>query len=142
MNQEQGFSTPKQPLKLIGFIGTFASQNPKTPTLLQITFCIVYRHRHSFLVLLAPMAPSGLTPYAEPTAQAHSDLGPYLNHSIWVLAALAGTLLGLRLYSKLYRHRSLWWDDYILITAWVRAYIRGRRFSYSMQCWLIRYLIL
>ncbi|OBT94144.1 hypothetical protein VE01_06965 [Pseudogymnoascus verrucosus] len=65
------------------------------------------------------MAPSNLTRYEELPVHADNDLGPYLNRSIWILAVLAGTLLGLRLYSKLYRHRSLWWDDYILIAAWV-----------------------
>ncbi|OBT66953.1 hypothetical protein VE03_04274 [Pseudogymnoascus sp. 23342-1-I1] len=62
---------------------------------------------------------SNLMRYAEPSAHADNDLGPYLNRSIWILAVFAGTLLGLRLYSKLFRHRSLWWDDYILIAAWV-----------------------
>jgi hypothetical protein len=48
------------------------------------------------------------------------DVGPYLLRVIWVLAALSGLFLGLRLYSKLWRHRPLWWDDYCLVAAWVR----------------------
>lgn len=48
-----------------------------------------------------------------------ADVGPYLVRVIWVLASLSGLLLGLRLYSKIWRRRSLWWDDYLLIAAWI-----------------------
>ncbi|OIW34074.1 hypothetical protein CONLIGDRAFT_711873 [Coniochaeta ligniaria NRRL 30616] len=47
------------------------------------------------------------------------DVGPYLLRVIWVLAALSGLFLGLRLYSKLWRRRPLWWDDYFLVAAWL-----------------------
>src|SRR5581483_10206678 len=55
------------------------------------------------------------------TQAAGENLGPYLNRVIWSLAALSGLFLGLRLFSKLWRHRALWWDDYVLIASWVRA---------------------
>jgi len=47
------------------------------------------------------------------------DMGPYLLRVIWVLGALSTALLGLRLYSKLWRRRPLWWDDWVLVAAWV-----------------------
>jgi hypothetical protein len=39
------------------------------------------------------------------------------------MALLSAAFLGLRIYCKFLRHRSLWWDDHILIAAWVS----GRR---------------
>ncbi|KAK4119115.1 hypothetical protein N657DRAFT_650534 [Parathielavia appendiculata] len=50
-------------------------------------------------------------------------LGPYLNRVIWTLAALSGLFLGLRLFSKLWRHRGLWWDDHFLIASWLALVI-------------------
>ncbi|KAK5654249.1 hypothetical protein OQA88_7424 [Cercophora sp. LCS_1] len=47
------------------------------------------------------------------------DMGPYLLRVIWVLAGLSTLLLGLRLYSKLWRRRPLWWDDHVLVAAWL-----------------------
>ena len=38
---------------------------------------------------------------------------------IWTFAAVSGAFLGLRIYCKLVRKRQLWWDDYVLIVAWV-----------------------
>lgn len=38
----------------------------------------------------------------------------------WGLTALASAFLGLRLYCKFSTRRGLWWDDRILIAAWVR----------------------
>ena len=49
----------------------------------------------------------------------HENHGPYLLRVVWALAALSTLLLGLRLYCKLSRRRRLWWDDYVLIAAWV-----------------------
>lgn len=43
-----------------------------------------------------------------------------LNLSIWLLAGLALVFLVLRLWSKFLRRRKLWWDDYLLVAAWVR----------------------
>ena len=50
----------------------------------------------------------------------HGDYGPRLNVVIWFLTGLAAVFLSLRLYCKRLRQNKLWWDDYILITAFVR----------------------
>ncbi|KAL2126602.1 hypothetical protein VTI74DRAFT_562 [Chaetomium olivicolor] len=49
----------------------------------------------------------------------HEDLGPQLNIVFWLLTSLALVFLSLRLYCKFHRGRSLWWDDYFLIAAWI-----------------------
>jgi len=49
------------------------------------------------------------------------DYGPQLTYTIWLLTALAAVFLALRIFCKLWRHRSVWWDDYILIASWVGA---------------------
>ncbi|KAI5865176.1 hypothetical protein GGS23DRAFT_412999 [Durotheca rogersii] len=46
-------------------------------------------------------------------------LGPMMNAVNWTLTALAGIILTLRVYCKFSRHRGLWWDDHILIFAWL-----------------------
>jgi hypothetical protein len=38
---------------------------------------------------------------------------------LWTMTTLSGLFLGLRLYSKLARTRQLWWDDCVIIVAWV-----------------------
>jgi hypothetical protein len=48
------------------------------------------------------------------------DMGSYLLRVIWVLGGLSTALLGLRLYSKIWRRRPLWCDDWVLVAAWVR----------------------
>jgi hypothetical protein len=47
------------------------------------------------------------------------DNGPMLVGVTWGLTFLCGGFLGLRIYAKLSRRQRLWWDDHILITAWV-----------------------
>ncbi len=42
-----------------------------------------------------------------------------LNWAIWSFTIAAGVFLGLRIYCKLSRGRSLWWDDHFLIASWV-----------------------
>ncbi|OTB06547.1 hypothetical protein M426DRAFT_9677 [Hypoxylon sp. CI-4A] len=49
---------------------------------------------------------------------AAQDLGPMMNAVDWSLVSLASIFLGLRIYCKFGRHRGLWWDDHILISAW------------------------
>lgn len=39
---------------------------------------------------------------------------------LWCLQAGATLFLSARLWAKLTRRHGLWWDDYILITTWVR----------------------
>ncbi|KAI0889261.1 uncharacterized protein GGS22DRAFT_153529 [Annulohypoxylon maeteangense] len=46
-------------------------------------------------------------------------LGQRMNAVNWTLTALAATFLSLRVYCKFSRHRGLWWDDHILIFAWM-----------------------
>lgn len=49
----------------------------------------------------------------------HDNAGPKLNAIVWSLTAVAGVVLGLRVYCRLGRRRGLWWDDGFLIAAWV-----------------------
>jgi len=49
----------------------------------------------------------------------HDDRGPELLGVSWGLTGLATLFLTLRLYCKYSSRRRLWWDDYILIAAWV-----------------------
>jgi len=58
---------------------------------------------------------------AAPTAAPIVDYGPQLNITIWFLTLFSTLFLGLRIYCKLWRSRSMWWDDYVLIASWVRA---------------------
>jgi hypothetical protein len=46
-------------------------------------------------------------------------MGPTLLATIWTLIAISGIFLALRVYCRLSRARSLWWDDIILIASWV-----------------------
>lgn len=46
-------------------------------------------------------------------------MGPALLATIWTLIALSGLFLALRVYCRLSRARTLWWDDGILIASWV-----------------------
>ncbi|KAI0432621.1 hypothetical protein F5Y09DRAFT_301402 [Xylaria sp. FL1042] len=48
-----------------------------------------------------------------------SYFGVVLNAVNWTLTALAALFLSLRLYCKVSRSRGLWWDDYILIAAFI-----------------------
>lgn len=54
--------------------------------------------------------------------------GPFLNQAIWCLTAIPAMFLALRVYCKIWRKRSLWWDDYILIVSWVR---------YQSNCYVV-----
>ncbi len=47
------------------------------------------------------------------------DYGPQLLYTIWFLTGLSGVFLGLRIFCKLWRHRSVWWDDYVLAAAFI-----------------------
>lgn len=47
--------------------------------------------------------------------------GPEVNIALWTLTCVSCLFLSLRLYCKSYKHKDLWWDDWILILSWVRA---------------------
>jgi len=49
----------------------------------------------------------------------NADFGPLLNLSIWTLSVASTGFLSLRLWAKVQRGRSLWYDDHVLIAAWV-----------------------
>ena len=44
---------------------------------------------------------------------------------LWVMTTLSGVFVGLRLYTKLIRRRQVWWDDYIIVVAWVWIFLPG-----------------
>ncbi|VBB71302.1 Putative protein of unknown function [Podospora comata] len=60
--------------------------------------------------------PVALTP-AELAALPHDDAGPKLVACVWTLTSVAGAFLALRLYCRMLKRQSLWWDDYFLIGA-------------------------
>lgn len=60
--------------------------------------------------------PVALTP-AELAALPHDDAGPKLVACVWTLTCVAGAFLALRLYCRMLKRQSLWWDDYFLIGA-------------------------
>ena len=47
--------------------------------------------------------------------------GLEVNVALWTLTFVSLLFLSLRLYCKSYKHKDLWWDDWILILSWVRA---------------------
>ena len=55
----------------------------------------------------------------------HDNYGPQLNFTVWFLTTLSAIFLALRVYCKFFRHRGLWWDDYLFILAWVRGACAG-----------------
>lgn len=38
---------------------------------------------------------------------------------VWLLVAVSGLFLALRIYCKFLKKRGLWWDDHVLVAAWV-----------------------
>ncbi|KAL2272842.1 hypothetical protein FJTKL_05959 [Diaporthe vaccinii] len=45
--------------------------------------------------------------------------GPEVDIALWTLTAVSCLFLSLRLYCKSYKHKDLWWDDWILILSWI-----------------------
>jgi len=66
------------------------------------------------------MSAFSVPPQFNTTGLPHDNAGPGLNVTVWTLTGLATFFLGLRVYCKFLGRRNLWWDDYILIAAWVR----------------------
>jgi len=56
----------------------------------------------------------------EPPPREVPNYASRLLWAIWSLTIAAAVFLALRVYCKLSRHRSLWWDDHFLIASWVR----------------------
>ncbi|OIW28115.1 hypothetical protein CONLIGDRAFT_655703 [Coniochaeta ligniaria NRRL 30616] len=63
----------------------------------------------------------------------HDNAGMRLVVSIWVLNFLALAFLLARVYCKFLRHRGLWWDDGVLIAAYVCSTIETALLSYSVK---------
>ena len=57
---------------------------------------------------------------SELVKRVEDDYGPQLNMTIWFLTGVSALFLGLRIYCKIWRNRSVWWDDYLLVLSWVR----------------------
>lgn len=77
------------------------------------------------LTPLPPPPPQPFFPGFPPLDQLpHDDVGSQLNFTIWLLVGLAAAFLALRIYCKFLRRRGLWWDDYMLIAAWVSLWRR------------------
>lgn len=55
--------------------------------------------------------------------ESHSYISPVkeVNFGLWTLFIGATVFLGLRLWCKISRKHSMWFDDYILIASWVHA---------------------
>lgn len=60
------------------------------------------------------------------------DNGPVIAGVTWFLCLFSGGFLALRLYAKISRKQGLWWDDHILIFAWVKSTIKSISFYPSL----------
>ena len=49
----------------------------------------------------------------------HDNSAPQILASIWSLAGVATVFLCLRIFCRMLKRRTLWWDDAILIASWV-----------------------
>ena len=43
--------------------------------------------------------------------------------AIWSFTVASAVFLALRIYCKLSRARTLWWDDHFLVASWVSTYL-------------------
>ncbi|KAH8760448.1 hypothetical protein F5883DRAFT_681000 [Diaporthe sp. PMI_573] len=55
----------------------------------------------------------------ERDAAQSANRGQEVDIALWMLTCIALLFLTLRLYCKSYRHKDLWWDDWILILSWI-----------------------
>lgn len=67
-----------------------------------------------------------------PAMDSTPDRGPHIIVALSTLGALSGLFLALRIYCKLSRRRSLWWDDYVLIISWVRELAVDRSLTFDL----------
>jgi len=68
--------------------------------------------------------PEQFVPQAAPTPEElallpHDNQGIKMNVVSWSLQIFASLFVALRVYCKFTRKRGLWWDDYILLAAWI-----------------------
>jgi hypothetical protein len=49
------------------------------------------------------------------------ERGTRLNSVLWSLTGVSGVLLSLRIYTKIWSRKGLWWDDHFLIISWVSS---------------------
>ncbi|EGO55826.1 hypothetical protein NEUTE1DRAFT_103236 [Neurospora tetrasperma FGSC 2508] len=47
------------------------------------------------------------------------SVGPEIIIADWLLVCVSALFFGLRMYSKVLRKTSLWWDDHVLVAAWL-----------------------
>ncbi|KAK3348177.1 hypothetical protein B0H65DRAFT_424083 [Neurospora tetraspora] len=47
------------------------------------------------------------------------SVGPEIIIADWLLVCVSALFFGLRIYSKFLRKTSLWWDDHVLVVAWL-----------------------
>jgi hypothetical protein len=78
------------------------------------------------------MSAPALTP--EQLATSHEDRGPALLAAHWGLTGVATVFLVLRLHCKRTTNLSLWWDDWILIAAWVGFSLRLTCSAWLTDC--------
>ncbi|SPO01697.1 uncharacterized protein DNG_04370 [Cephalotrichum gorgonifer] len=60
------------------------------------------------------------------------DHGPRFITTTWSLTALAAFFLGLRIFSKAWRKKQIWWDDYVLIASWITLATSCSLISYGV----------
>ncbi|KAK0610890.1 hypothetical protein B0T14DRAFT_570819 [Immersiella caudata] len=61
------------------------------------------------------------------------DYGPRLNALMWLMVSVAALFLFTRLYLKKCQMRGLWWDDYILLAAWVCQTVQSGLVSFLIS---------
>lgn len=75
----------------------------------------------SLLQFISPISPvMDISNFGGNTSQQpHNSAGPRVNATDWALTGLAAFFVALRIGCKIKGHRSLWWDDYVLIASFV-----------------------
>lgn len=68
------------------------------------------------LYMIDPRALAG--PIGQAPGEVPND-APRLLWAIWAVTVASAVFLALRIYCKVSRRRSLWWDDHFLVASWV-----------------------
>jgi len=98
------------------------------PSLLLDNHCagIEARRLHALYIYLPPTIMSPLPPPArpppapvDPALVPHDSAGAQVNSVQWTLFSIATCFLAVRLYCKRISRQGIWWDDLILVIAWV-----------------------